>query len=96
MADMGFDAAALDRLVQSAGDAVMHAGIDGATTRDPADAFGALPDGDKPPGQHMAFQFTDDQAEVVLAAIDRAQPDEGSPAEKRSAALASVCAAYLG
>jgi len=71
-------------------------GIAGAAERDPADAFGALPDGDKPPGQHMAFQFTDDQAEVVLAAIDRALPDDGSPAERRSSALASVCAAYLG
>lgn len=97
MADIGFDGAALDALVKGAGDVLIGAGgIAGAEMRDPADAFGALPDGDKPPGQHMAFQFTDDQAEVVLAAIDRAQPDEGSPAEKRSSALASVCAAYLG
>lgn len=91
MADIGFDGAALDALVRQAGDAVIA-----ASQGDPAAAFGALPDGDKPPGQHMAFQFTDEQAAAVLAAIDRAPSFDGSPSERKASALAAVCEAYVG
>ena len=100
MADMGFDAAALDRLVQSAGDAVMHAGIDGATTRDPADAFGALPDGDKQPFQQMTFTLHDSQADAVRRALDAAKDAggfDGSPNENSNGnALARIAEAFLG
>jgi hypothetical protein len=91
MADMGYGADDLDRMVRAAGDAVIA-----ATQGDPAAAFGALPDGDKPPGQHMAFQFTDEQAAAVLAAIDRAPSFDGSPSERKASALAVVCEAYVG
>ena len=100
MADMGYDAAALDRLVQSAGDAVMHAGIDGATTRDPADAFGALPDGDKQPFQQMTFTLHDSQADAVRRALDAAKDAggfDGSPNENSNGnALARIAEAFLG
>ena len=100
MADMGYDAAALDRLVQSAGDAVMRAGIDGATTRDPADAFGALPDGDKQPFQQMTFTLHDSQADAVRRALDAAKDAggfDGSPNENSNGnALARIAEAFLG
>ena len=100
MADMGFDAAALDRLVQSAGDAVTRAGIDGATTRDPADAFGALPDGDKQPFQQMTFTLHDSQADAVRRALDAAKDAggfDGSPNENSNGnALARIAEAFLG
>lgn len=91
MADMGYGADDLDRMVRAAGDAVLA-----ATQGNAADAFGALPDGDKPPGQHMAFQFTDEQAASVLAAIDRAPSFDGSPSARKAAALAAVCESYSG
>lgn len=93
MADIGFDGVALDALVKSAGDAVLASGIDGAQMRDPADAFGALPEGDKPDGRHMAFQFTDAQAEVVERAIEANMPATGTPSERRAAAIVAVCEA---
>jgi hypothetical protein len=90
LADIGLSDEALDRLVARAGDVIIGA------ERSPEDAFGALPDGDKPPGQHMAFQFTDEQAAVVLDAIARAPCGDGSPSERRASALAGVCEAYCG
>ena len=101
MADIGFDGAALDALVKSAGDAVMaSAGIDGASMRDPADAFGALPDGDKPPFQQMTFTLHDSQAETVRRALDAAKDAgdfDGSPNENSNGnALARIAEAFLG
>jgi hypothetical protein len=93
MADMGFDGAALDALVRQAGDAVI-----GASMGDPASAFGALPDGDKSPFQHVGFTLSDAQAETVTAAIEKAMVfvDDGNPAERRAAALTCVCEAFVG
>ena len=86
--------------MQSAGDAVMHAGIDGATTRDPADAFGALPDGDKQPFQQMTFTLHDSQADAVRRALDAAKDAggfDGSPNENSNGnALARIAEAFLG
>lgn len=91
MADMGYAAADLDALVKSAGDAVIR-----AAEGDLGDAFSALPDGNKPPFQHMSFTLADAQAEVVLPALDRAmlEIDGGTPSERRAAALAMICGAY--
>lgn len=101
MADIGFDGAALDALVKGAGDALLGAsGIAGAETRDPADAFGALPDGDKPPFQQMTFTLHDSQAEVVRRALDAAKDAgdfDGSPNENSNGnALARLAEAFLG
>ena len=99
MADIGFDGAALDALVKSAGDALLGgAGIAGAEMRDPASAFGALPDGDKSPFQHVGFTLSDAQAETVTSAIEKAMAfvDDGNPAERRAAALTCVCEAFVG
>jgi hypothetical protein len=93
MADIGFDGAALDALVRQAGDAVI-----GGAMGDPASAFGALPDGDKSPFQHVGFTLSDAQAETVTAAIEKAMAfvDDGNPAERRAAALTCVCEAFVG
>lgn len=100
MADIGFDGAALDALVAKAGDAIMAGGIEGASTSDPADAFGALPDGDKPPFQQMTFTLHDSQAETVRRAIDAAKDAgdfDGSPNENSNGnALARIAEAFLG
>lgn len=101
MADMGFGGEALDALVKAAGDAVIaSAGIDGASMRDPADAFGALPDGDKPPFQQMTFTLHDSQAETVRRALDAAKDAgdfDGSPNENSNGnALARIAEAFLG
>ena len=93
MADIGFDGAALDALVRQAGDAVI-----GGAMGDPASAFGALPDGDKSPFQHVGFTLSDAQAETVTSAIEKAMAfvDDGNPAERRAAALTCVCEAFVG
>ena len=93
MADMGFDGAALDALVRQAGDAVI-----GGAMGDPAAAFGALPDGDKSPFQHIGFTLSDAQSETVTAAIEKAMEaiEDGNPAERRAAALTFVCEAFVG
>jgi hypothetical protein len=101
MSDMGFGGEALDALVKAAGDAVLGgAGIAGAEMRDPADAFGALPDGDKQPFQQMTFTLHDSQAEVVRRALDAAKDAgdfDGSPNENSNGnALARIAEAYLG
>lgn len=101
MADMGFDATALDALVRSAGDALLASdGIDGASMRDTADAFGALPDGDKPAFQQMTFTLHNSQAETVRRALDAAKDAgdfNGSPNENSNGnALARIAEAYLG
>jgi hypothetical protein len=101
MADMGFDAAALDSLVKAAGDAVLNeSGVAGATERDPSDAFGALPDGDKQPFQQMTFTLHDSQAELVRRALDAAKDAgdfDGSPNENSNGnALHRIAEAFLG
>jgi uncharacterized protein YjlB len=101
MSDMGFGGEALDALVKAAGDAVLGgAGIAGAEMRDPADAFGALPDGDKQQIQQMTFTLHDSQAEVVRRALDAAKDAgdfDGSPNENSNGnALARIAEAYLG
>jgi hypothetical protein len=101
MADIGFDGAALDALIKGAGDAILGAsGIAGAEMRDPADAFGALPDGDKQPFQQMTFTLHDSQAEVVRRALDAAKDAgdfDGSPNENSNGnALARIAEAFLG
>jgi Tfp pilus assembly PilM family ATPase len=94
MADMGLDAAALDALVKQAGDAVIEAGM-----LDASAAFGALPDGDKPPFQQMTFTLHDSQAEVVRKALDAAKAGgsfDDSPNENSNGnALARIAKAYL-
>ena len=101
MADMGYSGDDLDAMVRAAGDAVLaSSGIDGATTRDPADAFGALPDGDKQPFQQMTFTLHDSQADAVRRALDAAKDAgdfDGSPNENSNGnALARIAEAYLG
>ena len=102
MADIGFDGDALDALVKSAGDAVLRAGggIDGATSMDAGDAFGALPAGDKQPFQQMTFTLHDSQADAVRRALDAAKDAgdfDGSPNENSNGnALARIAEAYLG
>ena len=95
MADMGYAAADLDALVKSAGDAVIR-----AAEGDAADAFGALPDGDKAPFQQMTFTLHDSQRDVVADALDKAKADgpfDGSPNENSNGnALARMAEAYLG
>lgn len=95
MADLGYDGAALDALVKQAGDAVIAAGA-----IDPAAAFGALPDGDKPPFQAMTFTLHDSQAEVVKRALESAKDAgdfEGSPNENSNGnALTRIAEAFLG
>jgi len=95
MRDIGYGAAELDALVRAAGDAVIA-----ASKIAPADAFGALPDGDKPPFQQMTFTLHDSQADVVRRALDAAKDAgdfDGSPNENSNGnALARIAEAFLG
>jgi hypothetical protein len=95
MADMGYGADDLDRMVRAAGDAVLA-----ATQGDPAAAFGALPDGDKQPFQQMTFTLHDSQADTVRRALDAAKDAgdfDGSPNENSNGnALARMAEAFLG
>jgi len=95
MADMGYDASALDALVKSAGDAVLR-----AAEGDLGEAFDALPDGDKAPFQQMTFTLHDSQRDVVAEALEKAKaegPFDGSPNENSNGnALARIAEAYLG
>lgn len=64
-----------------------------------AEAFGALPTGDKEPFQQMTFTLHDTQAEVVRRAIERAKaagPFHGPNANSNGNALAHMAEAYLG
>lgn len=63
-------------------------------------ALGSLPDGDKSPFQQMTFTVSDDQAEEVKAALDRARDagpfvDTGND-NGNGNALARICEAYRG
>lgn len=95
MADIGLGSAALDALIKQAGDAVLA-----AAAIDAASAFGALPDGDKPPFQAMTFTLHDSQAEVVKRALEAAKDAgdfDGSPNENSNGnALARIAEAFLG
>ena len=88
---LGFDAAALDALL---------AEVANVDTLDPADAFGALPNGDRAPFQQMTFTLSDEQAERVKAAIDTAKdagPFDATGNENSNGnALARIAEAYLG
>ena len=82
MADMGFDAAALDRLVQSAGDAVLAGATaprEGTPAGDAATEWEGMPDFENPSDCHrkvwVSFQTPEDVA-AFFAAIG--QTDTGS------------------
>jgi len=95
MRDMGLGAADLDALVKAAGDAVIA-----ASKIDPLAAFGALPDGDKPPFQQMTFTLHDSQADVVRRALDAAKDagdfDESPNENSNGNALARIAESFLG
>lgn len=95
MEDIGLGVAELDALVKAAGDAVIQAATLGA-----AEAFGALPDGDKPPFQQMTFTLHDSQADVVRRALDAAKDAgdfDGSPNENSNGnALHRIAESFLG
>jgi len=95
MEDIGLGAADLDALVKAAGDAVLT-----ASTRDPAEAFGDLPDGDKPPFQQMTFTLHDSQVDAVRRALDAAKDAgdfDGSPNENSNGnALHHLAESFLG
>jgi hypothetical protein len=95
MADMGYGSAELDALVKAAGDAVLNASL-----RDPAEAFGDLPDGDKPPFQQMTFTLHDSQVDAVRRALDAAKDAgdfDGSPNENSNGnALHRIAESFLG
>lgn len=64
------------------------------------DSIGALPDGDRSPFQQMTFTLSDEQAEEVKAAIERASDagpfvDTGND-NGNGNALARICEAYRG
>lgn len=64
-----------------------------------AEAFGALPTGDREPFQQMTFTLHDTQAEIVRRAIERAKaagPFHGPNANSNGNALARMAEAYLG
>lgn len=63
-------------------------------------AFGALPDGDRAPFQQMTFTVSDDQAETIRAALDKAKHlapfvDTGNE-NSNGNALARICEAFNG
>jgi hypothetical protein len=65
-----------------------------------AGALGALPDGDRAPFQQMTFTLSDEQAEQVKAALDKAKRvspfvDTGNE-NSNGNALARVCEVFLG
>jgi len=65
-----------------------------------ADALGALPDGDRAPFQQMTFTLSDEQAEQVKAALDRARRigpfvDTGNE-NGNGDALARICEVFNG
>ena len=64
-----------------------------------ADAFGALPDGERAPFQQMTFTLHDDQVEQVEAALSAAKDAgkfNGSPNENSNGnALARICETYV-
>lgn len=75
MADMGFDAAALDRLVQSAGDAVLGAAAaprEGTPAGDASTEWEGMPDyesQDKGPHRSLIVHFADDEAVAAFAEL---------------------------
>ncbi len=103
------DAALLEELMRdvSTGDAAVqamlselaeNAGIIPPTDGEWADAFGAVPDGDKSPFQQMTFTVTDAQAEIVGQALATAKHAGafGNTGNENSNgnALARICEAY--
>jgi hypothetical protein len=84
-------AAMLDALAQEAGI---------VPTLDMADAFGALPDGDRAPFQQMTFTLSDEQAERVKEALEAAKDagpfDDTGNENSNGNALARIVEAYLG
>ena len=70
------------------------------TADDWAGALGALPDGDRAPFQQMTFTLSDDQAEQVKRALERAKHlapfvDTGNE-NSNGNALARVCEVFIG
>lgn len=70
MRDLGFDSSSLDAIVKSAGDQVIS-----ANTVSEDDAFGALPEGERPEFHAMTFTLHDSQLETVHRAIEQAKAD---------------------
>lgn len=101
------DTAAFDSLLREVGsigpalDAMLAelAAAVGMYDEDWSNSAGALPDGDKPPFQQMTFTLSDEQAETVKAALDKAKDLEdfaGSDnANSNGNALAALAEAYL-
>jgi ParB-like chromosome segregation protein Spo0J len=78
----------------------MIAGLTMPTDGDMADAIGGLPDGDKSPFQQMTFTVTDEQADAIKDAMDRAKaagPFVNTGNENSNGnALARIAETYLG
>ena len=72
--------------------------VDSPTDDDWASAMGTMPDGDKSPFQQMTFTVTDDQAEQISRALDRAKDDgpfvDTGNQNSNGNALARVCETY--
>lgn len=85
---------------QMLSDFAEQAGIVPPSDDDWADAFGAVPDGDKSPFQQITFTVTDDQAETVNRALSTAKGAgsfDGTGNENSNGnALARICEAYRG
>lgn len=95
MADIGLGSAALDALIERAASDVLS----GASVSI-EDAFGALPDGDRPAMRTMSFTLHESQIEMIERAIDAAKSGadfSGMPNENSNGnALFVIAESYLG